>query len=84
VSHPLQSSDRTAFDRFELLCPCSGRYAYSDGDFYAFVSSQGECWTWIVWHEGRPIGGRRDPEMNAYFACKEALEFIWLRKGEGA
>jgi hypothetical protein len=83
VSYPFQSSDRTAFDRFELLGPCSGRYAYSDGDLYAFVSSQGGSWAWVVWHGGRPIGGRRDPEMDAFFACREALEFISKAKGEG-
>jgi hypothetical protein len=84
MSHPLQTSDRTAFDRFQILGHCGGRWAYEDGDLYAFVSSQGECWAWVVWRDGRPIGGRRDPEMDAFFACREALEFIELTKGEGA
>jgi hypothetical protein len=81
MSHRLQTSDRTAFDRFEkprpIIC-CE----YSDGDFHAFMSMHGECWAWTVWRDGRPIGGRRDPEMDAFFACREAIEFIELTKGK--
>jgi hypothetical protein len=84
MTHPLQTSDRTAFDRFAILGPCGGRWAYADGDYYAFVSIQGGCWAWVVWREGRPIGGRRDVEMDAFFACREALEFIDKVKGEWA
>jgi hypothetical protein len=83
MSHPLQTSDRTAFYRFEEL-GAGSRWAYSDGDFYAFVAVQGGCWACVVWHDGRPIGGRRDVEMDAFYACKEALEIIGLMKGEGA
>jgi hypothetical protein len=82
VSHPLQTADRTAFHRFEkprpIIC-CE----YTDGDFCASVSMYGGCWAWVVWHAGRPIGGRRDVEMDAFYACHEALEFIGLTKGEG-
>jgi hypothetical protein len=82
VSHRLQTSDRTAFDRFKKLGPYGLDLAFTDGDLYAFVTSQGGCWAWVVWRDGRPIGGRRDVEMDAFFACREALEFIGRMKGE--
>jgi hypothetical protein len=84
MSKPLQTSDRTAFHRFAKLGMSFAHWEYADGDFYAIVSVQGGCWAWVVWLKGRPIGGRRDVEMDAFYACKEALGFIGLMKGEEA